>query len=367
VHRERFLSIDAFRGLTVAAMILVNNPGSWNSVYPLLLHAEWHGWTPADLVFPSFLFIVGMVIPFSFGRRLREGALPQSLAVKIFRRSAILFGLGILLNLIPRFSFAELRIPGVLQRIALCYLAGALIALKTRPLGRSAIAALFIAGYAALLLFVPVPGFGPGVLDPAGNLPGFVDGRLMPGHLYRPDFDPEGLLSTIPAVATVLLGSILGDFLRTSRTIFRKSVVIFLASLPLTSAGLLLQSWMPINKALWTPTFVLFTAGTSLLTFGMCFALIDGLRWKAWAGPFLALGANPLAVFVGSSLFAKILTSIRVSGPGGSVSLVGWLHPHLFAPVFGPMGGSFAYAAFYLLLWIALAAPLYRHRLYLKV
>lgn len=367
MHGERFLSIDAFRGLTVAAMILVNNPGSWNNVYPLLLHAEWHGWMPADLVFPSFLFIVGMVMPFSFGRRIREGARPGGLSSKIILRSAVLFGLGILLNLIPRFSFAELRIPGVLQRIALGYLAGALITLKTKPLGRGLIAALFLVGYAALLLLVPVPGSGPGVLEPAGNLPGFVDSRLMAGHLYKSDFDPEGLLSTIPAIATVLIGSILGDFLRMPRTIFRKSVVIFAASLPMTAAGLLLHPWMPINKALWTPTFVLFAAGISLLTFGTCFALIDGLRWKAWAGPFLALGSNPLAVFIGSSLLAKILASIRVPDAGGAVSLAGWLQARLFVPVFGPMGGSFAFAVLCLLFWIAAAAPMYRHRLYLKV
>lgn len=367
MHGERFRSIDAFRGLTVAAMILVNYPGNREAVYPLLLSADWHGWTPADLIFPFFLFIVGMVMPFSFSRRLRAGESPTGLYAKIIRRSLILFGLGLLLNLIPGFSFANVRIPGVLQRIALGYLAGALITLRTKPSGRAAASAVLLLGYAALLLFVRLPGLGPGGLARNGNLPGFIDRFLMPGHLFYPDFDPDGLLSTLPVIATVLIGSILGDFLRTSRTIFRKNLIIFSAAIPLTAAGLLLHRWMPVNKSLWTPTFVLFTAGMALLVFGMCFSLIDGLRWNAWAVPFLALGSNSLAVYFGSSLLAKLLCSLQVADGTGAVSVVGWTHTRLFAPFFGPTGGSLAYAIVILVFWTLLAAPLYKHRLFIKV
>ncbi|MCX6565400.1 MAG: heparan-alpha-glucosaminide N-acetyltransferase domain-containing protein [Candidatus Aminicenantes bacterium] len=367
MHHERFLSIDAFRGLTVAAMLLVNNPGSWSHVYPPLRHAAWHGWTVTDLISPFFLFIVGLVIPFSFGRRMREGTPASGLISKVFKRSAVIFLLGFLLNLFPSFDFSTVRIPGVLQRIALCYLAGALVYLKTKPAGRLALSIVLLAGYTALLRFVPVPGFGPGILEPVGNLPGYVDAKLLAGHLLRTDFDPEGLLSTLPAVVTVLLGTMLGDWMRSFRTIFRKTLGVFSAGIPLTAAGFLLHPYLPINKSLWTGSYVLFTAGMALIVFGLCFVLIEGLRWKQWAPPFLVIGSNPIAVFVGSALLSKILLVIKVSDGGAAVNPVVWLHGHFFAPLAGPVLGSLIYAVVYVLLWIGLAAPLYKHRLFLKI
>ncbi|MBN1938902.1 MAG: DUF1624 domain-containing protein [Candidatus Aminicenantes bacterium] len=357
MHGERFLSIDAFRGLTIAAMVLVNNPGSWSHVHPLLRHADWHGWTPTDLVFPFFLFIVGMAMTFSFGRRLREFAAPGSLYPKILKRSFILIALGLLLQLIPDFSPATLRFPGVLQRIGLCYLFGSLIYLRTGSRSRLAVSAAMLLFYAGLLLLVPVPGFGSGVLEPAGNLPGYIDALLMPGHLYSPGFDPEGLLSTIPAVVTVLLGTLLGDYLRSSRTMIRKSITIFSAGIPVTLSGLLLHLLIPINKPLWTPSYVVFTAGMALLVFGLCFLLIDVLRLNHWAKPFLILGSNAIAVFVGSSLLAKFLLVLGSS----SVS------PRLFSFLGGPNLASLAWAVLNVLLWVGLMAPLYKHRLFIKI
>lgn len=367
MHHERFLSIDAFRGLTVAAMLLVNNPGSWSHVYPPLRHAAWHGWTVTDLIFPFFLFIVGMVIPFSFGRRMREGTPPARLVPKILKRSAIIFFLGFLLNFFPSFDFSSVRIPGVLQRIALCYLVGSLVYLTTKSAGRVVFSFVFLAGYTALLRFVPVPGFGPGILEAVGNLPGFVDVKLLAGHLLRPDFDPEGLLSTIPAVVTVLLGTMLGDWMRSSRTIFRKTLGVFSTGIPLTAAGLLLHPYLPINKSLWTGSYVLFTAGMALIVFGVCFVLIDGLQWKRWAWPFLVIGSNPITVFVGSALLAKILLLIKIPDGGADSNLVAWLHGHFFSPLAGPVLGSLIYAVVFVLLWIVLMAPLYKHRLFLKI
>jgi len=367
MHGERFLSIDAFRGLTMAAMILVNNPGSWSHVYPPLRHAEWHGWTPTDLVFPFFMFIVGMSMTFSFGRRLREGVASAGLYGKILKRAAILFGLGLFLNLFPSFSFAGLRIPGVLQRIALGYLFGSLIYLKTKPGLRTGVSILLLLVYTALLKLSPVPGYGPGILEPAGNLPGYVDTQLMAGHLYKPDFDPEGLLSTIPAIVTVLLGTMLGDALRSSRTIVRKTMGIFFAGVPLTVAGLLLQPYLPINKALWTPSYVLFTAGMALLVFGVGFILIDILEWRLWAKPFFILGSNAILVFVGSSLLADILGLIRIPSGGASVGPAAFLQAHVFSIFGGPNLASLIWAVLNVVLWIALMAPLYRHKLFLKI
>ena len=364
---ERFLSIDAFRGLTIAAMVLVNNPGSWSHIYPPLRHAEWHGWTPTDLVFPFFLFIMGLSMTFSFGRRLRENQAPSVLYPKILKRTVVLFSLGLMLHLIPSFSLAHLRIPGVLQRIALGYLVGSLIYLKTRFSSRFVVSVAFLAGYTALLLLVPVPGYGAGVLEPSGNLPGYLDNLLLPGHLYRPGFDPEGLLSTLPAVVTVLFGTFLGDFLRSSGTIVRKSLIIFSAGIPLAAAGLLLHSWHPINKPLWTVSYVLFTAGMAHLVFGMCFLLIDVFRLKLWARPFLILGSNAIVVFVGSSLLAKILGLISLSDGATAVGLAAYLQTHVFSLLGGPKLASLAWAVLNVLLWIALTAPLYKHRLFLKI
>ena len=367
MHHERFLSIDAFRGLAVAAMLLVNNPGSWSQVYPPMRHAAWHGWTFTDLIFPFFLFIVGMVIPFSFGRRMREGMPTSGLVSKVLKRSAVIFLLGFFLNLFPSFDFSSVRIPGVLQRIALGYLAGALICLKTKPAGRIALSIVLLAGYTALLRFVPVPGFGTGILEPSGNLPGYVDAKLLAGHLLRPDFDPEGLLSTIPAVVTVLLGTMLGDWLRSARTIVRKTLGVFSAGIPLAAIGLFLHPYLPINKSLWTASYVLFTAGMALIVFGLCFVLIDGFGWKHWAWPFLVVGSNPITVFVGSALLGKVLLVIKIPDGGAAVNPVVWLHGHFFAPVAGPVLGSLIYAVLFVLLWIVLMAPLHKHRLFLKI
>jgi predicted acyltransferase len=364
---ERFVSIDAFRGLTVAAMVLVNNPASWSHVFPPLRHAEWHGWTPTDLIFPFFLVIVGMSISFSFALRMEERTSRPALYLKIIKRSMIIFGLGLFLHLFPDFHFGSLRIPGVLQRIAVCFLIGAFLYLNLKPKSRIFLSIVLLVGYWALLTFIPVPGHGPGVLTPEGNLPGYVDTWLLSGHLYRPEFDPEGLLSTIPAIVTVLLGTIAGDWLRTSRTIVRKSMGIFIVSLPLMVIGLLLDPIFPINKALWTSSYVLFTAGLALLVFGVCFVLIEGFRWKRWAWPFLVLGSNAIAVYVGSSLMEKLLLIIGVSDGGTSVSPVAYLYRHLLSPVAGPTWGSLIYPILLILIWIGLMAPFYKHKLSIKV
>ena len=214
---ERLLSLDVFRGLTIAAMILVNNPGSWNSVYGPLRHAEWHGWTPTDLVFPFFLFIVGVAITYSIGGKAERGDSQRSLVKGVLRRSATLFGLGLFLNGFPFFppdKILNLRIPGVLQRIALCFLCASLIYLKNHWRGIIVWTIALLAGYWLLMKFIPVPGFGAGDLSAEGNLEGYIDVLLMRTHIYRPTYDPEGLLSTIPAIATTLTGVLAGYWLK---------------------------------------------------------------------------------------------------------------------------------------------------------
>ncbi len=280
LQNERLSSLDAFRGLTIAGMILVNNPGSWTHVYAPLRHAEWHGWTTTDLVFPFFLFIVGVSISFSFSRRIEQSMEKPGLYSKLFKRTLILFALGIFLALIPRFNFETLRIPGVLQRIALCYLFASLLFLKTGTKWRSFIVVILLAGYWLTMKLVPVPGYGPGILEYEGNLCAFIDSKLLAGHLYKPGFDPEGILSTLPAVATTLLGTLTGDWLRSSKSVLQKTAGLFTGGIVLALSGLLLHPFFPINKQLWTSTYVIFSAGAALLLLGICYWLIEGVWLK---------------------------------------------------------------------------------------
>lgn len=364
---QRLVSLDAFRGLTIAAMILVNNPGSWDHVYAPLRHAVWHGWTPTDLVFPFFLFIVGVAISLAISRRMSQGMRKTELYLKIFKRSAIIFALGILLRLIPEFDLATLRIPGVLQRIALCYLFAAVLYVKAGPKGRALAAVLLLAGYWLAMKLVPVPGHGAGVLDVDGNLGSYIDVKLLGGHLYKPGFDPEGILSTLPAVATSLLGTLTGDWLRTSRNVLTKFAGLFSAGVALAGLGLGLHPFFPINKQLWTSTFVLFTAGAALLLLGLCFLLIDGIGYKKWAAPFRVFGSNAIAAYVGSILMAKVLLFAKVHSGTETLTLHEYIYRHAFVSWAGDLNGSLAFAVACVLFWLAVMIPLYRKRVFIKI
>jgi predicted acyltransferase len=350
-------------------MVLVNNPGTWRAVYPPLRHAEWHGFTPTDLIFPFFLFIVGVAIPLALGRRLSAAQPRSSVVMKILRRSAIIFALGLLLHAIPNFDLATLRIPGVLQRIALCYLAAALIFLWTGWRVQAGLAIAFLLGYWAVLALVPVPGFGTGRLDPEGNLAAYVDRALFGQHVWRAArvYDPEGLLSTVPAIATTLCGVLAGGWLRTAGS-RRKIVLGFLAA---GLGGILLgeiwHAWLPINKALWTSSYALLTAGAALVALAACYWLVEMRGHRAWTRPFVVLGVNALALFFLSSLVARLLIVIKVPGGAGPISLHGWLYGHLFAPWASPPNASLAYAIAYLALWLGVLWLLDRYHVRLTV
>jgi predicted acyltransferase len=293
----RLTSLDAFRGLTIAGMILVNNPGSWEHVYPPLRHAAWHGWTPTDLVFPSFLFIVGVAIPLAIGKRRERGDATGSIVSKIVIRSLVIFALGLFLawfRLVKtdsgyslpelRPSLASLRIPGVLQRIALCYLLVALLYLWTGIRTQIVVTIGLLVGYWAIMKYVPVPGHGVGDLSREHNLAAYVDRLLLPGHLYKKDYDPEGLLSTLPALASTLIGVLTGRWLGTMRTPAEKTCGVFAAGFVLFAIGWGWDASFPINKALWTSSFVLYSAGLSLQVLGLCLWLIEVLGARAHGG-----------------------------------------------------------------------------------
>jgi predicted acyltransferase len=288
-------------------MILVNNPGSTAAYWPLQ-HARWNGWTPTDLIFPFFLFIVGVSLMFSFESRLRRGDSRRALVLHTLRRSATIFAIGLLLNGLPNFQLATWRFPGVLQRIAVAYLAAAIIALYSRTTSRIAWIVLLLLGYWALIRFVPVPGYGvPArdipLLDPNANLAAFLDRKLMFGHLWEGTRDPEGVLSTMPAIATTLCGVLTAEWLRSNRSPLRKSAGMLAAGVAGITAGEIWGIWFPINKNLWTSSYVLFTAGCALVCLAICYWMVDVKLYRGWwMRPFIIFGMNAIAAYVISEL-----------------------------------------------------------------
>ncbi|HET9318096.1 MAG TPA: heparan-alpha-glucosaminide N-acetyltransferase domain-containing protein [Vicinamibacteria bacterium] len=356
----RLVSLDAFRGLTIAAMMLVNNPGSWSAVYWPLDHAHWHGWTPTDLVFPFFLFIVGMALPFS--RRIGAG--------QALRRAAILFGLGLFMAAYPRFDLSTVRIPGVLPRIALCYFAAWAVRRAVGVRGQAAVAGALCLLYWILMTRVPVPGVGPASLEPDLNLGAWLDRLLLSGHLWKQSrtWDPEGLLGTLPAIATTLLGCVAGSWVRSERSPGDKAAGLLGAGVLLTLAGLAWGLWFPINKSLWTSSYVLFTAGMAAYVFGLVYWVADVRGHAAWARPFVAYGRNAILVFVASGLLLKTLILIKVPGPEGtSLSLQAYVYRALFGSWLPPYPASLAHALAHVVGWGALCWVLDRRRVYLTI
>ncbi|MDA0328426.1 MAG: DUF5009 domain-containing protein [Gemmatimonadetes bacterium] len=363
----RLVSLDAFRGLTIAGMILVNNPGSWSFVYPPLAHAAWHGWTPTDLIFPYFLFIVGVATPFSFRRRLAEGAERSDLLRHIVRRSLMLILLGLAMRAIPDFDFFEMRWAGVLQRIGLVYLAaaGAYVYLGRRA--RWIGAGTLLVGYWALMTWVPVPGYGPGDLSPDGNLAAYLDRLLMGGHLWQGSWDPEGILSTLPAIATALIGTFTGEWLQSGREPRVLTRGLLLTGSLLVPAGLAWGVVFPINKNLWTSSYVVFTAGTALLLLGSLYWLIDVKAKRGWWEQWMVVyGMNAIAVFVASGMLSKAMGRVRVGGLDGT-SLYNWIFENGFRSWAGDYNGSLAFAMTYVVLWLGVAWAMHARRLYLRI
>jgi predicted acyltransferase len=369
----RLVAIDVFRGITVAAMILVNNPGSWSQIYAPLRHAEWHGWTPADLIFPFFLFVVGITTRLSLDARRERGATDGELATQILRRGTIIVALGLLVSafpFVPPEHLAQLRIPGVLQRIGVAYLVAAMVTLHGSRRAQVAIAAALLLGYWALLALVPVPGIGPPALAPPdATLPAWLDRRLLDGHLWAAtrSWDPEGVLSTLPAVASVLLGALAAPLLRAERPATERARNLAAVGGVLAVAGLAWSLVFPINKNLWTSSYVLFTAGAAALGLALCLWLADG-RQRGWTRPFLVFGVNPIVAFVGSAMLSRLLyTTLRVSYAGDQVSLQQAIYRSLFASWLPPKPASLAFALAMVALWWAVLAVLDRRGIRLKV
>lgn len=352
--RERLLSLDVFRGITIAGMILVNNPGSWSQVYPPLLHAEWHGWTPTDLIFPCFLFIVGVAMSLSFAARAGEPRI-----AKVLRRSAVLFGLGFFMAAYPRFDLAHVRIPGVLQRIAVCYLVTSFLVLHASRKAQYTILASILGVYFLLL---------EGDLSVEGNLAARVDRLLLRGHLWKATWDPEGLLSTFPAIATTLLGYFAGERLRRKDDGHETAAALFASGWGLILGGISWSIWFPINKNLWTSSYVLFTAGAALQFMAFLYWVVDVKKWRGWTYPAVVFGRNAIAVFVLSGLLAKSLILYKVETRDGTmVSLYQLLYERGFASWAGPLQGSLLFALATVLFWWLAMLALYRRGIKIAV
>src|SRR5258705_8617418 len=367
---NRLISLDVFRGLTIATMVMVNNPGSWNSIYWPLEHAEWNGWTPTDLVFPFFLFIVGVSIPLAFGQRVEVGGTKRDLYLKVVRRTLVIFGLGLFLNGFPYYHVSEIRIPGVLQRIAVCYFFASIIFLTTKIRTQVIIALALLIVYWLLMTHLAAPGFVAGDLSKEGSLASFIDRVVFGPHIWKQGkvYDPEGILSTIPAIATALFGVLTGHWLRTSKSQYEKVTGLFVAGAGCLVIGWCWNPFFPINKALWTSSYVFFTAGLALQLLALCYWLVDIKRDRRWAWPFVVFGVNAIALFVGTGLMGKAMGLLNLpESDGRKIWSQGWIFQNLFLSWASPVNASLAYAISFIVLWLFLMWLLYRKRIFIKV
>jgi predicted acyltransferase len=375
----RLLSLDVFRGLTIAGMLLVNNPGSWGAIYPPLEHAAWNGWTPTDVIFPFFLFIVGVTTHLSLSSRRARGATDRDIVLQILRRGAIIVLLGWLMAGFPYFPLTritEIRFGGVLPRIGVCYILGALLTMKTTLKQQVAILAALLYGYWFLQTLVPVPGhneIGALLLDkPDATLSAWLD-RTVLGlpHLWvgSKTWDPEGILSTVPAIGSVILGVFAGRWItRKDLPIAERLNGMFVLGAIGMMVGLMWNWSFPINKSLWTGSFVVFTGGMAAVSLAVCIWLVDvkDVRW--WTRPFVIYGMNPILAFVGSGVLARIIYSlIMVRYDGKVVSLETAIYEGGFATWLSPRNASLAFAVCIVLFWLGILTILHRRNIFLKV
>ncbi|MFD2365037.1 acyltransferase family protein [Pseudoduganella sp. GCM10020061] len=374
----RLISLDAFRGFTIAAMVLVNNPGDWNHLYGPLAHAPWNGWTFTDLIFPFFLFIAGVSMALSLGRQLDAGAPKGALVAKLAQRALLIFLIGLALNFIPAFNLDTLRIPGVLQRIALCTLLAAPIAVYLGWRGQLATVAALLAAYTGLVLLFPVPGIGAGVLEPGMDFGAWIDRMVLDGHMWARSktWDPEGLVSTLPAVCSMLAGVLTGRWLATGKPRQVQTLWMLAAGAVFIIAGMFLDTaLMPVNKSLWSTSYVVLTTGYALLAFGGAYWLLDAQpslmlreRTRLLARPFLIYGMNALFIFAFSGLAAKMLGFIKLQQDDGSELALGRV---LYAPLrdlpVGAVNSSLLYAILFNAVMFAVAWAMWRKKWFVKV
>ncbi len=398
--RERLLSLDAFRGLTVAGMLLVNDPGSWGSIYPPLEHAAWHGWTPTDLIFPFFLFIAGITTHLSLSSRRARGDDEGAIRAQIIRRGVLIFLFGFLVNGFPYFTWGTVagvadptllqrigdrllhwRVMGVLQRIGIAYMLAGLLTQRTTLRQQVVIIASLLLGYWVVMTVLPVPGegtIGALLLDgPQRTMAAWTDRLLLDwsrwglgNHLWVSGvtWDPEGVLSTVPAICTAMLGNLAGRWIGDRRPLPERLAGLASVGSIAMMIGLMWHWVFPINKSLWTSSYVVFTAGMAALSLATIMWIVDFQKVSGWTKPFVIYGVNPIIAFIGSGVMARLIYSIiKVSSDGKRIPLQAWLYQTLFASWLTPLNASLAFALAFVLFWYGILHLLYRRNIILKV
>ncbi len=375
---KRLTSLDAFRGSTIAGMMLVNNPGEWGNIYSPFKHAAWHGWTYTDTIFPFFLWIVGVAMTLSYAKRIERGDDKRKLMFHAAQRAAIIFAFGIFLSgfpdLIPLFNLSVLqtiRIPGVLQRIAVCYLFASLIFLNTNIRGQVIWTSTLLILYWLLMKLVPVPGYGIGFWEPKGNLCWYIDSTILAGHTWTgapvPGFDPEGIFSTLPAIATMLFGILTGHLLRANMSHEEKTSWMFVAGSALIFTGAVMDFWLPINKNLWTSSYSVFMAGLALNVFALFYWLIDVKGYGVWAKPFVIYGMNSITMFVLAGVIGRLSVMIKVhAADGTALALKTYIYRNFYTPLASPMNASLLHALTFVAVLYLISYLMYRMKWFVK-
>lgn len=370
ISNERLVSIDVFRGMTIVGMILVINPGSWKYIYAQLRHANWHGCTFTDLIYPFFLFIVGVSIVFALSKAKDKTISMKALYYKIIKRTIILFVLGLFINSFPQFDLVNIRIMGVLQRIAVCYLIVSLLFLHTGLRGQIiwTVALLFV--YWVLMEWIPIPDVGAGSYEKYTNLATYVDKIVLSGHMgyYEKLGEPEGVISSLPSLSSTLFGVLTGHLLRMKKADIQKTCMMLVSGIVFIILGLLWSRVLPINKHLWTSSYAVLTTGYALVVLAILYFVIDVKGYRKGFQPFLVFGTNAITVYVLSIVLARMLKFIEfTTADGVHFHLRSWLFERVFAPWLGDFNGSLVYAVLYVCLWYGIMLIFYKRKIFIKI
>jgi predicted acyltransferase len=363
MEQKRLLSLDAFRGFTIAAMILVNSPGSWSHVYSPLLHAKWNGLTPTDLIFPFFLFIVGVSIALSYTKRLQKGVSKKSMYLKIVFRTLKIFVVGLLLNYIHHFDLSELRFAGVLQRIAVVFLAGSVLFLNCKWKTNLIIGGVILIGYWLAMILIPTPGYHKAVLEPGVNLAAWIDSHLLPGKMYQGTWDPEGIFSTLPALATCIMGILTGQLILSKLDRDRMVIWMFVLGTAAAIAGYIWSLVFPVNKNLWTSSYVLLTGGFAMIILAVVFFRVDILQKTGLSRIGIIFGSNAITIYVLADVLSYVFYSMPIAGSGLAEHFVSLAENSWFSYKFLSM----VYAIFYTGLLFIPAWILYKRKIFIKL
>jgi predicted acyltransferase len=360
---KRLISLDAFRGFTIASMLMVNYPGSWGHVFRPLLHADWHGLTPTDLVFPFFIFIVGVSISLAFSKQLKSGKPKGQIYRKLVFRALKIFIAGVVLWLFPKFDFEHIRYVGVLQRIAIVFLISAILFLNTNWKTQAIVATVLLVGYWLAMVLIPTPGFDKPMLEPGANLAAWIDSKFVPGLLWQKTWDPEGLLSTLPAIASGIIGMLAGHLILSDLHRERKVIYMFSFGFFALCIGFLWNYVFPINKPIWTSSYVLVTSGLAAMTLAASMFFADILGRTRFTKPGIIFGSNAIAVYILADVWGQFFYNIKYGGIS--------LNKH-FMGLFETMGwnmklGSLIFALIFVAFNFIPAWILYRKKIFIRL